>query len=411
MNTSLREGMLGSLLEGSRYAALEDLPALVSRCAAEAGLQHAVIYLVDLQQATLHLLTGVGLDAGQEPGDEVARLPIKDSAAGEAYQYLKAVPDAPSRPAGGERRRWWAPLLDGTERIGVLGADLDPTSERAVEDMHLLAQLVTLFVVSKRGQSDSYSRLVRTQPMNVAAEMQWHLMPPLTFTNHGVEISGVMEPAYQIAGDTFDYAVADGIVYLALFDAMGHDLAAGLTANLASAACRNHRRQKTALADLGAAIEKSLLDYYDDVRYLTAVLVELDLNTGVLSWTNHGHHPPVVIRDNTWFVTLNCPPSHPLGADLGLPVMVCREQLQPSDRVLLYTDGIIEARHPHDGSEFGLDRLVDFLIRHNTDGLPIAEVLRRLIHSVLDYHHGHLADDATVLLMETRDSEHFTAGH
>lgn len=400
--------MVDSLLESSHTLTLEELPDLVSRAAARAGMENAHIYLVDLQQDTLHLLTGAGLDAGRTTGrgTDAATLLVEDTDVGRAFQYLEPV-NATTDPAGGDGAgRWWVPLLDGTERIGVLGADLGPGGHRGIKGLERLAELVTLLVVSKRDQSDSHARLVRNQPMNVAAEMQWHLLPPLSFSNHGVSVSAVMEPAYQIAGDTFDYGIADDRLYLALFDAMGHDVAAGLTANLASAACRNLRRQDVALPDLGAAIEEILIQHaFGEDRFLTAVLAELDLSTNELSWTNHGHHPPVLIRDNAWHSTLHGPSSHPLGTGLGLPVTVCREQLKPGDRVLLYTDGITEARHPNDDTEFGLERLVDFLIRHAHEDLPLAEVLRRLIHSVLDYHHGRLTDDATVLVLEARRSD------
>jgi serine phosphatase RsbU (regulator of sigma subunit) len=78
---------------------------------------------------------------------------------------------------------------------------------------------------------------------------------------------------------------------------------------------------------------------------------------------------------------------------------LCREQLEPGDRVLLYTDGITEARNSR-GREFGLQRFVDFVIRHHADGLPVPETLRRLVRSVLAYHDDQLQDDATVLLTE-----------
>ncbi|PNG16330.1 PP2C family protein-serine/threonine phosphatase, partial [Streptomyces cahuitamycinicus] len=86
-------------------------------------------------------------------------------------------------------------------------------------------------------------------------------------------------------------------------------------------------------------------------------------------------------------------------ADLGLPTTLCREQLEPGDQLLLYTDGIIEARDAK-GREFGRDRFVDFVIRHQADGLPAPETLRRLVRAVLEHHNGHLNDDATVLLCE-----------
>nr|WP_283247034.1 SpoIIE family protein phosphatase [Parafrankia sp. CH37] len=96
---------------------------------------------------------------------------------------------------------------------------------------------------------------------------------------------------------------------------------------------------------------------------------------------------------------MSCPPAHPLGTDLGLTTTLCQEQLEPGDRLLLYTDGVIEARDPT-GREFGLTRFVDFVVRHHADGLAVPETLRRLMRALLDYHHGRLRDDATVLFAE-----------
>jgi serine phosphatase RsbU (regulator of sigma subunit) len=207
-----------------------------------------------------------------------------------------------------------------------------------------------------------------------------------------------MEPAYEVGGDAFDYSIAEDIVHLAIYDAMGHDSAAGLAANLAVAACRNNRRQGAGLIETSKTIEKVLTQNFQE-PYVTAVVADLDTSTGMFSWINCGHPPPVLIRSGRWTRHLNCPPTHPLGSDLGLPTEICREQLEPGDRVVLYTDGITEARNSA-GREFGLDRFLDFLIRHHADELPVPETLRRLIDSILTYHHGNLNDDATVLLMQ-----------
>jgi serine phosphatase RsbU (regulator of sigma subunit) len=80
---------------------------------------------------------------------------------------------------------------------------------------------------------------------------------------------------------------------------------------------------------------------------------------------------------------------------------VVKESLQPGDRLVLYTDGITEARG-QDGSPFGLARLTDFAERALADDLPEAETARRLVHAILDYQQDKLQDDATVLLMHWR---------
>jgi hypothetical protein len=71
--------------------------------------------------------------------------------------------------------------------------------------------------------TDSYSLARRRQPMSLAAEMQWQLLPPLTFVTSRVVIAGLLEPAYEVAGDAFDYALNGDIAHLAVIDPVGHD--------------------------------------------------------------------------------------------------------------------------------------------------------------------------------------------
>ncbi|MFF8866918.1 PP2C family protein-serine/threonine phosphatase [Streptomyces sp. NPDC015139] len=262
-----------------------------------------------------------------------------------------------------------------------------------------MASLVGLLLVSKRPSSDASARLARTQAMNVAAELQWNLTPPRSFANRDVVIAAAMEPAYEIGGDAFDYAVAGDHVHLAVFDAMGHDSHAGLAANLAVSACRNNRRQGTALITTSERVEQVLLDHFGHNTYVTAILADINARTGLLSWISRGHHPPVLIRGGRRITSLPCPPAHPLGTELGIRATLCREQLEPGDRILLYTDGVIEARDAT-GHEFGLARFTDFIIRQHADGLSVPETLRRLMSAVLTHHGDRLRDDATVVCLE-----------
>ncbi|MFJ8697013.1 PP2C family protein-serine/threonine phosphatase [Streptomyces roseolilacinus] len=393
--------MLAGLLAASHLMPLESLPAKTAEYARAAGFSQVLIYLGDLQRNVLRLLTGKGLDAGQETGGEDAELKMEGTLAGRAYQLGQIVPGGPAGPRPGQEMagQWWIPLLNGAERLGVLRVTTEVDDERAMEDMSRLASLVALIVHSKHGSSDSFARLTRSRPMNIAAEMQWHLMQPHSYADGRVVISASMEPAYQTSGDAFDYSTAGDVVHLAIFDAMGHDTAAGLSANLAMATCRNSRRQGAGLVEITERIEEALIEQYGQQRYVTGIQADLDTSTGVLSWVNRGHHPPILIRGNRRHTVLSCQPAHPMGTGLGLKATVCREHLEPGDRIVLYTDGITEARTAG-GTEFGLRRFTDFILRHHADGLSVPETLRRLTCAVLEHHDGHLHDDATILLCE-----------
>lgn len=400
--TAERAHMFAALLGSSHLATLEQLPGLVAEQAARVGFDDVVIYLADLQQEVLSPL-------GAEPArpvleaDHGGELRIEGTVPGRAFQHGEVLPGSPS-----DHVHWWIPILDGTDRLGILRVTAPDADEAALEDMRRLASLVALMVVSKRALSDSFARLVRRKRMDVAAEMEWRLMPPRTFATGHLMISAVMEPAYEISGDAFDYAFDGRIAHLAVFDAMGHDTAAGLTANLALSAFRNCRRQGGDLTIAAEAVSEALLEQFAGSRFTTGFLGTLQSDTGVLEWVNCGHPLPVIIRGHS-VVHPECPAAPPMGLGLGGPEESCRIQLEPGDRLLVYTDGVTEARSPQ-GEWFGLDRFTDFLIRHQADALPVPETLRRLIHHHLEYHDGRLGDDATVLLVEWHGHSSYAPG-
>ncbi|WP_405587820.1 PP2C family protein-serine/threonine phosphatase [Streptomyces sp. NBC_01190] len=381
---------LTGLLEASHTAPFERLPRLLDTAAKEAGAGGARLFVADLQEEVLREVTGIGLSAGGGGGE----YRIEGTLPGRAYQLTEVT-----APASGGA--CWVPVRDGTERLGVLHVEPGPGRGDGPDEkvVRALASVAGLLLVSKRANSDSHARLTRTRPMGVPAELQWSMMPPRTFSDRRATVSAFMEPAYQVAGDAFEYALAGDILHLAVFDAMGHDTSAGLTSALAMATCRSHRRAGATIPDASKAIEDTLVGQFGHSRYATGILADLELDTGKFSWVNRGHPLPVLIRGGRWASTLHCPPAGPMGSGFNLPVQQSTEQLEPGDRLLLFTDGITEARDT-DGREFGVERFTDFIIRHHADNLPVDETLRRLMHAVMDHHQDRLDDDATVVFCE-----------
>ena len=158
------------------------------------------------------------------------------------------------------------------------------------------ASVVALRLLASNAHGDALELLRRRREMNLAAELRWALLPPRSFVNDDVSIAGVLEPAYHIAGDCFDYAVGEASVDLAVFDAMGHGLEASRLANLALVAYRHSRRQRFSLNETVEAMDTVMKAQFGPERFTTALLARLDLTRGVLELLNCGHPRPLLVR-------------------------------------------------------------------------------------------------------------------
>ena len=353
-----------------------------------------IIYLVDHKQRVLVPLLGDGAPARE-------RIIIDATLAGRAFSMVR--PYRTELEAGGTRL--WVPLLNGTERMGVLEVVAAQTlSDQAFDDCVAVAALLTGMIMTRDLYSDTIERLRRQEPMELAAELLRAQLPPLTFSTGHVVISGLLEPCYDVAGDAFDYAVNGDVAHLALFDAPGHGSAGGmraaLFASIALAGYRNARRDGMDLTATYRHIDEAVRAH-DRAGMVTAVLAELDQRTGTLQVISAGHPSGMIMRGGKVVKVLATPTALPVGLGDRRPPVMMTYQLEPGDRLLLYTDGIIEARATS-GEMFGIDRLVDFASRALADELPAPETTRRLVHAILEHQQDKLQDDATVLLVEWR---------
>ena len=175
----------------------------------------------------------------------------------------------------GDNTLLWVPMVEGNERLGVIGYELagppgDPDAFVAAV-VELTGQAAEL-VVTKSDYGDFFEFHRRREPMSIASELAWQLLPPLTFGSDRVVISGALAPAYDLGGDSFDYGVDADTARIAVFDAMGHGLEAGLLATVAVAAYRNSRRTRLKLAETAAAIDEAIRVRFGAERFVTAVL-------------------------------------------------------------------------------------------------------------------------------------------
>jgi serine phosphatase RsbU (regulator of sigma subunit) len=341
------------------------------------------------------LIADYALASLQELGDDGptgVRQPIEGTLAGRAFVKDEVV------LSGDERALVWVPLAEGTERLGVLELTHARWTDELLTLLAPVVRVLALVLISKRRYTDVILRSRRAEALSVAAEMQWDLLPPLTCSTDQVSVSGILEPAYSIGGDSFDFAFNPKAVEFAIVDAVGHGMASVLMSAAAINSLRNARREGSGLEAAYHDTGEVIGTQFGQSNFVTGQIGGLSLDTGELTWMNAGHPLPLLVRDDTFIGELACAASAPMG--LGGSVReIATVKLQPGDRVLFYTDGVVETRTV-DGEEFGVARLADFLVRATLDRVTPAETVRRLSASIMAYNGGVLNDDATLLLLD-----------
>ncbi|MCX5315870.1 PP2C family protein-serine/threonine phosphatase [Streptomyces sp. NBC_00154] len=382
------ERLLGLLLDRAHEMPPQLIAPMIAEEVASIGGREVSILLQDYGRELLVPLPGQRLLVGKP--EEIA-----DSPAGTAF--LRATPVEVGQADG---VRMYLPLLDGSDEVGVLALTLDAVDDDDRRLLRRLASLVADILVTKHAYTDRFFQARRREPMSVAAEMQWSLLPPLTLSVPQVAVGGAVDPSYDIAGDSFDYALNDNILHAAVIDAMGHGLDSATMATLAIGAYRHARRAGIGLAEKYRYMDQAIAEQFGADHFGTAQMMELDITTGLFQWVNAGHPVPLLIREKQVVRQLEGPITLPVGLGGTCPSLN-ELQLQRGDKVLCYTDGVIEERDAN-GQPFGEEKLIGCVNRleHREGGMR-AEALR-LSQALKQERGGSTSDDATVFLIEWR---------
>jgi serine phosphatase RsbU (regulator of sigma subunit) len=389
-----RAGIISELLKRANLTPPDLLAADVAAAISDAGGNHLVIYVVDYEQLTLQPVA-LATDLLEDRPEGVG---VAGTMAGRAFQRQEVV--WAETPNGW---RVWAPLVERAERVGVLELGFTSVDDEIVRLSEDLGRLVGHLLHTAGRYTDLVELRRRRRSLSLAAEMQWDmLLPPLAFHAPEVAIAGLLEPAYEVAGDGFDYSLDGETLSFLMLDAMGHGLRAALASTLALAAYRHARRRGDGLAAIARSMDEALASEFEGDTFVTGHIGSLDTGTGRFRWVNAGHPEPILARGARVVGEVSCPPCYPLGLGILEPeIGECR--LEPSDALVFYSDGVTEARPATDRrDQFGLDRLKDLLERNLGVGLVASEVLRRTVAAVVEHRAEHLEDDATLVMLEWR---------
>ena len=366
--------MTSELLAGP----LRSLPERVVERARELADGSAALYLTDVAGSCLLRIAG--------DGEFPERLPA-DGAVGPEFDPdgVRALRDRLSArwPHGAIEPLW---VLGRAMGVLVTSAPAGPELAKLVGAAAPMFELAT-------GFTDVFERGRRREQPSAAAEMQLELLPPRMARVAGGRIVASVLPAYDVGGDWFDHADNPEGVWFAIADSMGKGIRAAAMSAVSIGAFRSARRQ-------GEAVQRCCLEMHHAIEaladaFVTAIVALWDPRSATFTWTNCGHLNPLLTREGS-VRELVGETTYPLGiVEHERTFTTATVDLRPGDRLLLYSDGIVEARLA-DGTRFGIDRLMELLAAtaHQAPSLAVAAIERDVLTATA----GDVRDDATQLL-------------
>jgi sigma-B regulation protein RsbU (phosphoserine phosphatase) len=237
--------------------------------------------------------------------------------------------------------------------------------------------------------------------LRVAREVQSGLLPGAPPDLPGYDIAAVALPTWAIGGDYYDYvSLGAGRLGLVVADVSGKGIPAALIMATFRAALRTEMRRQPDLAAVAGQLNRAVLESRDASRFVTAVYGVLDAASGSLTYVNCGHNPPLLLRGSRGRESL-----HRGGPALGLfedgGFAAGTATLGPGDRLVLYTDGVVEPTD-HEDHEFGTERL-EAAVRGAT-GRPAVAALHAVIDSTRAFAGRSDYDDDFTLVVVQRET-------
>jgi phosphoserine phosphatase RsbU/P len=233
--------------------------------------------------------------------------------------------------------------------------------------------------------------------LEMAGQVQRGLLPRHTPSLPGIQFAVVTQPARIVSGDYYDFFENHaGSQGLAIGDVMGKGLPASMLMSNLLACLRILGPEYQDPVIIARRLNELFLNNVKLIRFISIFIGFLQADNRTFTYCNAGHHPPLLWKNSAQKIQ-SLPPTGPAIGISRLPVFKAETSfLDAGDTLLLYTDGIIEARSVS-GEEFGDNRLNTFLQTHHHQ--TALELVNDLLQEVKQYS-PQLHDDVTLLAVK-----------
>ena len=296
-------------------------------------------------------------------------------------------------------------LHDGVEKVakGDLSSRQAEVSDDEVGDLARAFNKMTedLKVYIKNLQETTIAKERIESELNIAREIQLSILPKIFPPFPGMpelDLFAVLKSAREVGGDLYDFfPMGDNRFCFIIGDVSGKGVPASLfmavTKTLFKATAVNNTPPEEILDKVNNELSKG----NEKAMFVTVFLAILDTKTGVIEFSNGGHNLPVIIRKDGSIQYLWRTDGMVVGAMEGMQFKRGTLTLAPGDRFFMYTDGVTEAMSENKVL-FSDERLLREL--KLLEGLPVKEVLSRLLAILVEYSKGEQSDDITMMMLE-----------
>jgi sigma-B regulation protein RsbU (phosphoserine phosphatase) len=235
--------------------------------------------------------------------------------------------------------------------------------------------------------------------MEMARQIQLSILPHGTPKISGVEIAARYIPMTSVAGDFYDFILVDDKhVGILVADVSGHGLPSALIASMLKVALAAQSLHAQDAAKVLSGLNQSLCGKFER-HFVTAAYVFVDMETKSLSYAGAGHPPLLHWRTSTRSVSEVLENGLPIGLFSGGAYSAVEVAIEPGDRVVLCTDGVLETRSPSD-QEYGVDLFKGFLeSNHNLTAELFADSFLAELSAWSEQPEGRGKEDDVTLLV------------
>jgi serine phosphatase RsbU (regulator of sigma subunit) len=236
------------------------------------------------------------------------------------------------------------------------------------------------------------------QQKEFADTMQRSLLPRERPQIAGLEVGAVYESAahVDVGGDVYDFLeLGDDRLAVVLGDVTGHGIEATADMAMAKFVFRSLAREHPDPGDFLASANEVVVGEIAPGKFITMVYVTVDASTGRVAAAGAGHPPPRVLLPDGRVESVDAN-GLILGIDVDQEYEEVTTELPPGGAVVLYTDGVIEARR--DGDLYGVERL-DALLSEQRE-LPATRLAQAIVADCRAFAGGELTDDCAVVVIK-----------